>query len=73
MVVSYCVCAKLSLSEILKYAKKNKIDNLEHLSEDLGVGEGCGLCAEFVRYAMATGQTEVPYPCPGLPGVESCS
>ena len=43
-----CVCKKINSAQV-KEAIDRGITDVEELSEQLGLGTGCGLCVEFTR------------------------
>lgn len=67
MPVTHCLCEKLSLNEILQWAHANEVTELSVIREHLGCSGHCGMCGPFIEYALVTGETVVPYPCPDLP------
>ena len=67
MSVTHCQCENLSFEQVLAWAKARGATTVTEIAEGLGCSTHCGLCAPFLAYALATGQTDVPFPCPPLP------
>lgn len=67
MQVTHCLCEKKSIAEILAWARERGITQVGPIAAGLGCGTHCGMCVPFIEYALATGETVVPYPCPDLP------
>lgn len=66
MPITHCYCRNLSLREILAWAHQNQVLSPEEVARRLDCGQACKLCLPYIAYALATGVTEVPYPCPPL-------
>ena len=62
--VTRCVCTHMSFTELLSWAEDRGLKTVEELSDSLGCGIKCGMCAPFLEYALETGETIVPYPLP---------
>jgi hypothetical protein len=69
MMVSYCTCERFALRDILAWARAHDTTDLTLVCESLKVGRRCGMCCVFIEYALATGLSDVPYPCPPIPPV----
>ncbi len=67
MAVTHCLCERTSFEDILKWARERGIDSQDAVQSGLGCGKHCGICVPFIEYALATGTTRVPWPCPDLP------
>lgn len=67
MAVTHCLCERKSFGEVLEWARERGIDSQETVQLHLGCGRHCGLCKPFIEYMLATGVTDVPWPCPALP------
>lgn len=67
MVVSQCVCERIPFDRILLWAREHEAISADQVKLGLGCGRQCGLCVAFIQYALQTGVTSVPYPCPSLP------
>jgi len=67
MPVTHCLCEKKAIADVLEWARANQVDELETIREKLGCSGHCGMCGPFIEYALATGVTVVPYPCPAIP------
>ena len=58
-VVSRCVCMDVSFAELKSLAEREGID-ADEACRRTGCGSGCGLCAPYIRAALAIGVTELP-------------
>ncbi len=58
-VVDRCVCVGITLREIVSLARREEI-GFEEVRRREGCGAGCGLCAWYVRAAIASGRTAFP-------------
>lgn len=67
MQVTHCLCEKRSIAEILAWARARGVDDVEPIKAGMGCGTHCGMCIPFIEYALATGESVIPYPCPDLP------
>lgn len=67
MAVTHCICKRKSLADILHWAREHNADSLPPIAQALGCSTYCGMCAPFIEYALATGETAVPFPCPPIP------
>lgn len=67
MPVTHCLCEKRSIEDVLEWARKHEVTELAVIREQLGCSGHCGMCGPFIEYALATGVTVVPYPCPEIP------
>lgn len=65
--VTHCVCEDISLAVMLRWAERNDAYSRGAIARALGCSTHCGMCEPFIEYALATGETEVPFPCPDLP------
>lgn len=64
MQVTHCLCEKRSIADILAWARERGVSDVAPISAELGCGTHCGMCVPFIEYALATGETVVPYPLP---------
>ena len=67
MQVTHCLCEKKTIAEILAWARARGVNEMGPIAAALGCGTHCGMCIPFIEYALATGESVVPYPCPDLP------
>ena len=67
MMVSFCTCERLAFRDILAWANEHGTTSFDEVQQGIKVGKRCGMCCCYIEYALATGQSEVPYPCPPLP------
>ncbi|MCB2154915.1 (2Fe-2S)-binding protein [bacterium] len=66
MPITHCYCKNLAFREILAWARENEVLTAEEVARRLNCGKSCRLCLPYIAYCLATGVTEVPYPCPPL-------
>lgn len=69
--VNFCACERIAFCDILAWARAHGATSVEEVEAGLRAGRRCGLCRPFIVYALATGEAEVPYPCPALPPQQS--
>jgi bacterioferritin-associated ferredoxin len=59
MAVTRCICRNVTFAELLKLSARTGAD-FEQLSERTGAGTNCGMCREYIRAALATGESSIP-------------
>ncbi|MEQ8821446.1 MAG: (2Fe-2S)-binding protein [Sumerlaeia bacterium] len=69
MPVTHCLCEGKSFAELIAWARENGATTLEELAAGQGCSTHCGLCGPYLEYALETGRTVVPFPCPILPSL----
>lgn len=59
MAVDRCVCVNVTFRDMLALSNREGL-GFDELSRRLGCGRNCGLCAPYIRAALATGRCEFP-------------
>jgi len=59
MAVTRCICHDVTFAELLKLRARTGAD-FEQLSERTGAGTSCGMCREYIKAALATGEASIP-------------
>jgi bacterioferritin-associated ferredoxin len=67
MAVTHCICVHKSFREVLDWAREHNVESLPLIAQELGCSSYCGMCGPFIEYALATGETNIPFPCPLIP------
>lgn len=67
MAVTHCLCEGKSFRAILEWAEKHRTTSCAEVEAGTGCGKQCGMCEPFIEYALATGVTAIPFPCPPIP------
>lgn len=67
MAVTHCLCERRSFADILRWAKARGGADQKTIEREMGCGGHCGMCKPFIQYALVTGETSVPWPCPEIP------
>ena len=65
--VTHCLCENLTIGEVVAWARARRTTDMDTIGAALGCSTHCGMCRPFIEYALATGETAVPYPCPPMP------
>ncbi|MEO0511402.1 MAG: hypothetical protein AAF108_00690 [Planctomycetota bacterium] len=59
MPVDKCVCFDVPFIDLLERHRSEGL-TLEQLSDETGCCQGCGMCENYLRLAMVTGETSLP-------------
>jgi len=59
MAVTRCICHDVTFAELLKRRARTG-EGFEELSARTGAGTSCGMCREYIRASLATGEVSIP-------------